>query len=437
MTREPAEGTDAAGVEPESGFNTRKGMANASWLLAGNRLSYALSAITVVVVARPLGPAGYGVVSSALAFVGVFGWMALSGFDRVIVRESVREGESLEGLINATAGLKLTLGAVALVACWIGAWAFPGLTMPERVGITIASAIVLITPMNGTLSTACQVHEEMRWMAQIGIVRQALYIALAGALMLIVGTDPVVVIIAFVSAYAVALALMARVAMKWIRLRPTFRFASIDRVFFKAGVIFTLIGFFSYLYTKIDVLMIRAWGDTAQVGLYAAALTLYMRLMSTTEAFSVAFFPQIVRQAKQGTLVLMDMRKGVVALLGVGVAVTVAGWIAAPFLIPLVLGKDFVGTVLPFRILLVALAVGVPCYPLQLLFQARGMELTLVKLIPLRAALNIVLNVVALAAGLGIAGIALSTLVTAVIYYTALAIVGDRMGLIRRTVGEG
>jgi O-antigen/teichoic acid export membrane protein len=386
----------------------------------------------VIVVARPLGPKGYGLVSSVLAFIGLFSWSALSGFDRLVVRTAVRDESRLEELVNTTLGLKLIVGLLALVAAPIAAWLVPGLSGTERIGIVVASAIIAISPLTGTLNTACQVHEQMSWIPLVGLARQLVYISGAALLIWQFGASPLAVICAFVFAYFIALVMYWRVAARWIRPRINFRFKALGWDFIKAGVLFTLIGFFSFLYTKVDVLMIRGFGDLTEVGLYAAALTLFSRVNSTMELFSVAFFPQIVRKARSGMLVLADMRGGVLALAGIGLVTAVVGSLLAPWAIPFVLGSAFHGSVLPFQLLLLALVIGMPFYPLGLLYQARGMEATLAKVIPLRAVLNVAIDAFVLWMGWGIVGVAAGTLVTSIIYFGVLTIVAARLGLLTR-----
>jgi O-antigen/teichoic acid export membrane protein len=415
---------------PPTGFNVKRGLRNAGWLVGGNYASYLLSAITVVVVARPLGPSGYGLVSAVLAFIGVLSWTALTGFDRVVVRSAVREAERLEKLVNLTWGLKSVIGAAAVVAILVAAWVVPGLSQAERIGISIASVTLVISPMIGTLSTVFQVHEQMQWMPLVGLARQVVYIVGAGGLIVVFGAKPLVVVIAFVVAYAVALVLTQTLASRWMKPRVDFRFKELDPAFVKAGALFTYIGFFSFLYTKVDILMIRWMSDLTQVGLYAAALTLFSRLSSTTDLFSIAFFPQIVREAKAGKLVLADMWRGVVALAAIGAAVAGLGALVAPWIVPFVLGKAFAGSVEPFVWLLVALAVSMPFYPLILLFQARGKEATLAKIVPMRAVLNVAIDAFVLSRGWGISAVAVGTLVTSLIYYAVLAIVAARHGML-------
>jgi PST family polysaccharide transporter len=421
----------------EEGFNIRRGMANASWLVLGNYASFAISFITVIVVARPLGPKGYGLVSAVLAFIGAFSWASLHGFDRVVVRSAVGDEDRLEALVATTSGLKTVAACVALTVALLGAWFLPGLSQQERVGITIVSAILLLSPLINAFSTVFQVFEQMRWMTIVNLARQLVYVGGAACLVLYFGPNPLPVITAFTLSYFVALVITERVARKWVKPRIDFKFRELGWPFIKAGALFTFIGFFAFLYTKVDILMIRAFGDLTEVGLYAVALTLFSRLSTTMELFTIAFFPQIVRRAKSGVLVLADMRKGVLALAGIALATALAVWLVAPWIVPLVLGKAYGGAVAPFRILLAALLIEVPFFPLGLLYQARGMESTLAKVIPLRAVLNVVIDIYVLSNGWGIVGVAVGTLVTTVIYYIALTIVAGRKGLLVRDAAEG
>jgi O-antigen/teichoic acid export membrane protein len=415
-----------------------RGLKNSAYLFSGNAASYVLSLVSVILVARPLGPGRYGVVSTVLAFVGIFSWSNLGGFDKVIIRECSGEESQLSEMMGRLAGLKLVASSLAFVAAIVAAWNLGGYTSTERIGSTIAAVMIISNSLMGILTTACQVHEEMRWMAYAGIVRQVVYITAAALGIFLMSRNPLVVIVASTFSYLVSLAFMYRVARRWARMRIPLRFWRINRSILKAGAIFTFIGFFSFFFTKFDILIIRAFADSAAVGLYAAALTLFSRLGSSANQLGVAFFPQIARRAKRGELTLRDLRRGTLAMIGLGALVAAIGVALAPLLIPLLLGPSFHGSVLPFQILLLSLVLTMAFLPLTLLMQARHFEGALAMIIPVRAALNIVLDIVALTLGMGIVGVAGATVVTSLAHYGLLSLIAKRRGVLGRksTGGE-
>jgi len=69
---------------------------NTGVLLASQVVSYAIGFFFVMYTARYLGAEGFGVLSFALAFTGIFGVFADLGLRQLTVREVAR-GESLEG----------------------------------------------------------------------------------------------------------------------------------------------------------------------------------------------------------------------------------------------------------------------------------------------------------------------------------------------------
>ena len=69
---------------------------NTGVLLASQVVSYMLGFFFVMYTARYLGAGGFGVLSFALAFTGIFGVFADLGLRQLTVREVAR-GESLEG----------------------------------------------------------------------------------------------------------------------------------------------------------------------------------------------------------------------------------------------------------------------------------------------------------------------------------------------------
>ena len=70
---------------------------NTGVLLASQVVSYAIGFFFVMYTARYLGAEGFGVLSFALAFTGIFGVFSDFGFKSTLVAREVARDESLAG----------------------------------------------------------------------------------------------------------------------------------------------------------------------------------------------------------------------------------------------------------------------------------------------------------------------------------------------------
>ena len=106
----------------------------------------------------------------------------------------------------------------------------------------------------------------------------------------------------------------------------------------------------SALYFRIDVFLLEAWGSTAQVAAYNAVFRLVDALRLFPAAVLAVALPRLFTARSLDAVTRVG---GPLMAAAVGAASVL--WIAAPSLVPLVYGDDFLDGVAPFRVLLVAL----------------------------------------------------------------------------------
>lgn len=93
----------------------RRYFANTGWMFFGQMFALVLSFLIGAWLARYLGPAAYGKLNYALAFAGLFGFMASLGVDSILVRELVRFPEKKDELLGTSFILKLIGGTAAFL----------------------------------------------------------------------------------------------------------------------------------------------------------------------------------------------------------------------------------------------------------------------------------------------------------------------------------
>jgi len=100
----------------------RRYFANTGWMFCGQMVALATSFFIGAWLARYLGPENYGTINYALAFSGLFGFIASLGVDAILTRELVRNPEKSKQLLGTSFILKLIGGFIALSLVTIAAF---------------------------------------------------------------------------------------------------------------------------------------------------------------------------------------------------------------------------------------------------------------------------------------------------------------------------
>lgn len=396
-----------------------RGFTNAGWLIAGNYASQALSMLTMVIIARKLGPAGYGMFSTATAFVGLFSVFHLNGFDRVFIRHSVSNPDEERGMYPKLLGLKALSGVLGVIVVVIAVSA-TNFNETERVLVLLFSITMLTQSINALLTSIFQIHEQMYWLTVGNLLRQAIYVLVAGGGLwwgLFPGEQVIAVMSVLVGTYMLLVIFYSAVSFRYIGYPLRFSLPSLPRDIIKSGLIFSASTIVVYLYTKIDILMARAFLASSAVGLYAVCMNTVDRITSPINVVMTAFFPAAVRRihAASGTDVPY-VRRISVGFGVVAIGIAFVGTLLATWLVPLVFGEGYSDAVLPMRILLWAMVPTIAMMPFVSALQAAHHEDLMLRLVPLRAVLNVMLDIVALMLGYGVIGIAAGSVITSVVF---------------------
>ena len=92
----------------------RRYFINTGWMFLGQIFSLIVSFFIGVWIARYLGPENYGILNYAVAFVGLFGFIASLGIDSILNRELIKTPEKRDVLLGTAFKLKVVGGIAAL-----------------------------------------------------------------------------------------------------------------------------------------------------------------------------------------------------------------------------------------------------------------------------------------------------------------------------------
>jgi O-antigen/teichoic acid export membrane protein len=396
------------------------------WLAGNTYISYAVSLVTFMVVARALGADGYGSVSLALAYIGMLSFLYLPGFDKVLIRAIAAAADSWELLFRRLIGLNLLAASLSVGLAILGL-AFYELESTATGTLLMLLPMLVTQPLASLMSAMCQGQQKMKWVALVGATRQLAYSAIVAGLVFSVPYEwRARTVAACISAsYLVAMCaftwlvrnrLSCSIAPMWPRFRwPTWR----------AGLTLTSFAVLIYLIGKVDVLILGAYVPAASIGVYAVALNIAQRPQGLVNALATVVLPLAAEQVRAGAkitvrqLTQVSLATGMAAA-GIGTAV----WFLSRLLLPGVFGAEFAAALVPLGPLLIAFAVSAAVQPTTSMLQAVGGEGLVALALAVRAVFNVSLDIVLLEMSYGILAVAWVSALGAAIYAVLVLLVG-------------
>jgi O-antigen/teichoic acid export membrane protein len=286
----------------------------------------ALSIAVATVLARSLGPTGYGAYAYALTWVNTLRFFGQLGFERVLVRD-LAAYEATDRLAELR-GLQLSASLLVLVAaCVLAALGeLAGvliLSGPNRAAVLMAMPILPVVCLLGTQRGILQGLRHVP-LGEIGerIVRPVSLIGVVVVLTAALGLNlgPSGAVAAALAASVMGLA-FAIIAIRWVapakirQQQPIFHL----REWGPAALKFLTIGAIFAVNGSMPTLMLGSIGTPADVGRFSVALRLGQALILVQLAVNASLAPRIAR-----TFATADIRS-LQKLVSAGAAIA-CGW---------------------------------------------------------------------------------------------------------------
>ncbi len=271
---------------------------NSLWLFTAEALSKLIALATQAVAARYLGEGGYGVFSFAFAVAGAFIVFIDVGLGVYITRELTRRPERLRDLLGTVFALK---GWLALVT--MGALAAFMLLVPLAADVRmVVGAVALALILNGYTDATLAALRALEKMAQVAafMVMQRLVFFILALGVLALGYGTVAFALAFLASSVTALllsrrplvALAGRVPLVWDK-------AATGKIF-RAALPVCGVFLFTYVYFRIDAVLVFFLRGESETGWYAAAFKLVETLGLLVASVRAAIFPLLARTFGEG-----------------------------------------------------------------------------------------------------------------------------------------
>lgn len=321
---------------------------NTSWVLVIKIIQMLMLLVVGMVLARYLGPTGYGTinyVASYVSFASMAGGLGLAG---ILVKEIVDHAETENHYLGTAVKLRLVIGLfLAIIVVAIVVIVNPGQT--EFFYVAVLESIALLFAGFESINYWFQARHQIRYAAIIqfcGYVVVSIYkITLA-----------VIKANIYWFAFASSLDVIFLAAVYYI----TYKRMGGGRLVFKSPIAksmlyksfpFLVANLMIVVYQKMDAIMLGKMMDTTQVGYYTAAITVCNMWGIVPVALLDIMRPMIMEQkSKDEEMYKKRLKELFFLLIFINVAFSVGVTILAKLIIWILYGKEYFATVSVLRI---------------------------------------------------------------------------------------
>lgn len=265
-------------------------------LTFSNAVSKAAGLLTVVYLARVLGPEDFGSMNFALALVSYFAILAHLGLGTVGIRELAQRREGHGAYVNGIISLRLLLGPAAFLL--LTAFAFLMPQAPALKWLTVFYGLTMFTSNVVNYDWVFQGIEKMEYLGAAAVIQGLVYM---GSILLVVRGSADLPLIPFLL-FAAQLASAAFLYFAYRRLEPGYAFSfapALSREVFTQTLPVAAWSVMTIVILNAGVTILGFARGTQEVGYFSAAYKVIWILVEILVAYAGAVFPSIARHYLQ------------------------------------------------------------------------------------------------------------------------------------------
>ncbi|MBP2045061.1 flippase [Methanobacterium aggregans] len=324
---------------------------NTTVLFIANIISYLLGFFTTLYAARYLGVEGFGVLSLALAFTGIFNVFTDLGLSTLTIREVSRNKSLANKYIGNTTVMKIFFAVLTLTLTFftVKVLGYPQSTSTVIYLITFS---IIFGAFSGVFTSIFQAFEKMEYMS-ITIILNAV-LMLAGVLTVIyyhLGVIAmasvylvvsVIILISNLAIYSLKF-FIPKIKIDWKFWKPTL----------KESLSFGLSNILIVIYFYIDSVMLSVMVGNSAVGIYNAAYKLIFVTLFIPGVFVISIFPIMSQHFESSKDSLkLEYEKSFKYLFALGIFIFMYGFIFADKIISIIYGNGYTAAIFALQVLI-------------------------------------------------------------------------------------
>lgn len=340
-------------------FNAMKNgyKSDITWVFIERILSSALNLISIITIARFLGPLAYGQFAFAISLLSIAIVTGHLGLDGLLIKKLVEQKSAAPTLLGTTLVMKFIIYIPMIMALITYAWTSAELVRNERILLLIMSIICLTAPFTASIMACLNARQIFRRTAYRRIISTCS--GTIGKVSLIMAGHGVIDIGFVHAAMFILEAILLYQIMRKVDgpslLVWRFGAATAKKLLSESSYLF-LATVFAMIYISNDVLIMRYILDSRSVGEYAIVPQILMSSQMIPYAITLVAFPKVIEKMQDDPLdFVLFTKKLALRLLAISIAVTLPLFVIGPYLIAILFGDSFANTGPVFQIACLAI----------------------------------------------------------------------------------
>lgn len=394
----------------------RRSVKNFLFMAGSEFLSRVCGLMLVIVLARYLGPEGYGIYSLSFAYYSIFLLISNLGIDTVVTKNLARDMSFAGSYISQLSMTKFVLSTACILV--ISGIAFvAGYSEITKLGILVLSISIYASSQIDLVNAVFYACERMEYPSVVNVLRSILSLCLI-LLIVWMGFGVLLVLSAqLVSILACYIMLVMAFRYKVYTVRSVRLVVRYPKEIVQESIAFFFVAALFILNTRLDMLMISWFKGEKGVGIYAAAAELMNILLIIPGLISRVLFPQISRNfVENKEMMIRVANTGIKMNVLTGFPIGVGLFILAPRILDFVFGAKYADAGVILKILAANVVIFYGLSMLSWVLSATENVRTILVSSGISVGLNVALNL-ALIPLFGLVGAAMSS-VTCTIFRT-------------------
>lgn len=393
---------------------------NIGALFISQMLGYVLGFFTLIYSARYLGVEGFGIISFAFAFTGIFTVSMDLGLSTLAIRDVARDKSLTQNYVANINSIKillflLTFGLIFLIIHIFG-------YNQQTIEVVYFIALYMIfSSFSQLLYSIFQAYEKIEYQSFGAILSSVLL--LAGVLFAIYLKFDIVQFSFIYTLLGVAIFIYT---LSIFSIKYSFPKIKFDVMKWKELILeawpFAITGISINLYLWIDTIILSLIKGSDAVGLYNASYRLILVLLFIPIIFNTAVFPLMSQYyVSSHDSLKFTFEKLLKAMILISVPIGVGTVIIANKVILLFYGDQFIGAVIALQILIWSTVLIFARSPFERLLESTNRQLSITKIFIIGVIFNVILNLIFIPKysyiGAGLITILTDTLVLVLLIY--------------------
>ena len=326
-----------------------KTIKNAGWLIGGKVAQMLINLVVGLLTARYLGPANFGTINYAAAYVAFFSAFCTLGINSVLVKEFVqRPGE--EGTILGTSIFLRAISSLLSALVIICVVAFLDADEPTTVAVVALSTIGMVFHVLEVFNFWFQSRLESKVTAIASLIAYALSAAYK-VVLLVTGAGVIFFAVATSVEYMAVggMLLLAYRKHRGGKLRVSL---SYGKTLLKLSCYFILPSLMVAVYSQTDKIMLKQMISDTEIGYYSTAVSLSTVWCFVLQAIIDSVYPSIMQAYGKDDAAFQKRNKQLYAIVFyLSLTVSALFTLLAEPIITIMYGKAYLGAVAPLRII--------------------------------------------------------------------------------------